>query len=567
LYSTAGTLKLSALFLSLRRFEGTKEYSRYTPRIDMSYPYLIGCLLSASTSKTEGFFIGICLLVAWMLWQARHPRYSVKTWVTLWLTACLLAYMGHLGIYELQTQVENLILQWFEQRGWHDLDPYQQHTAMGDIGRLKQSENIILRVNSPYPVLLRQASYNTYYKTSWYARKAPFQPLTPNSEDETSWSFSNSPLTSHSLAFTISTYLYQGKGMLALPFGTYQVTHLPVLTMQRNDFGAVKVEEGPGLIKYTAYASQTSWLDAPPTEKDLYIFEEDRAIFTEVANRLNLKKLSNQSASQGLDTIKHFFANNFQYSLDLTQSESDLQSNIQGKPLEYFLRDSHAGHCEYFATATVLLLRTVGIPARYAAGYSVSEWSELEQLYVVRQRHAHAWTLAYVDGHWQELDTTPTDWNNLEESLTGWWQPLSDLWSWMLYRFYWWRWQPAEETSNHWFLWLILPLSLILIWRIYKQQKVQTTEGTSETQMNSWPGADSAFYEVVQQLQVMGYVRSPEETLTTWLKRIPATILSNDIQTMLSLHQRYRFDPVGMSEGERMILTTQVEKWIVMKCG
>ncbi len=563
LYSTAGTLKLSALFLSLRRFEGTKEYSRYTPRIDMSYPYLIGCLLSASTSKTEGFFIGICLLVAWMLWQVRSPRYSVKIWGTLWLTACLLAYLGHLGIYELQTQVENLILQWFEQRGWHDLDPSQQHTAMGDIGRLKQSEKIILRVNSPYPVLLRQASYNTYYKTSWYARRAPFQPVTSSPTEETSWLFSNSPLTSHPVAFTISAYLSQGKGMLSLPFGTYQVTDLPVLTVQRNDFGAVKVEDGPGLIKYTAYAGQTSGLDAPPTEKDLYIFEEDRALFNEVANRLQLSRLSQPPAPQMLDTIKRiqrYFTDQFQYSLDLTVAE-DVSSQTQEKPLEYFLRDRRAGHCEYFATATVLLLRTIGIPARYAAGYSVSEWSELEQLYVVRQRHAHAWTLAYVNGHWQELDTTPIDWNSLEETQTGWWQPLSDLWSWLLYRFYWWRWQPAKETSNNWFLWLILPLSLLLMWRIYKQQKVQTTEGTSETQMSSWPGADSAFYEVVQQLQTMGYVRFPGETLTAWLTRIPATILSNEIQTMLGLHQRYRFDPKGMSEGERMRLTAQMAKW------
>jgi hypothetical protein len=128
--------------------------------------------------------------------------------------------------------------------------------------------------------------------------------------------------------------------MLALPFGTYQVTHLPVLTMQRNDFGAVKVEEGPGLIEYTAYTGQTSWLDAPPTEKDLYIFEEDRAIFTEVARRLNLSQLSKPSVPQVLDTIKRikqFFTDQFQYSLDLTTlSEPDSQFNIQEKPLEHF---------------------------------------------------------------------------------------------------------------------------------------------------------------------------------------------------------------------------------------
>ncbi|MBT8330725.1 MAG: transglutaminase-like domain-containing protein, partial [Deltaproteobacteria bacterium] len=41
------------------------------------------------------------------------------------------------------------------------------------------------------------------------------------------------------------------------------------------------------------------------------------------------------------------------------------------KNIENFLTRSRSGHCEYFATATVLLLRQAGIPARYARGYSV----------------------------------------------------------------------------------------------------------------------------------------------------------------------------------------------------
>src|SRR5205807_1199702 len=69
--------------------------------------------------------------------------------------------------------------------------------------------------------------------------------------------------------------------------------------------------------------------------------------------------------------------------------------------LEEFLLNSRAGHCEYFATATTLLLRAAGVPARYAVGFSVQEWSRLEQRYIVRARHAHSWTLAYVNGGWR----------------------------------------------------------------------------------------------------------------------------------------------------------------------
>jgi hypothetical protein len=353
--------------------------------------------------------------------------------------------------------------------------------------------------------------------------------------------------------------------MLALPNSTYQVANLPVLTMQRNDFGAVKVEEGPGLIEYTAAIGQNTPLDAPPTYRDLDIFPEDRPIFSEVAKSLDLSK---QSPSYMLETIKGYFTQQFQYSLNLTgpqspstNDNSDSQpgtpkSKNQLTPLEYFFRHSHSGHCEYFATATVLLLRTAGIPARYASGYAVEEFSPLEKLYVVRQRHAHAWTLVYLNGHWQELDTTPPDWNDLEAELASWWQPLSDLWSWSVYQLTKWRWQQSE-SSNQWLLWLIVPLSLVLVWRVYKQEKVARSKLSTTTPKPIFKGADSAFYRVIQQLNAAGYVRLPGETLTTWLTRIQV-----EMPTMLSLHLRYRFDPVGISTPEQVSLMAEVEEWL-----
>ena len=80
-----------------------------------------------------------------------------------------------------------------------------------------------------------------------------------------------------------------------------------------------------------------------------------------------------------------------------------------------FLLQNRTGHCEYFATATTLLLRRARIPARYAVGYYVHERSGSK--YVVRLRDAHAWCLV-CDVELQQLvnfDTTPSSWI-LEES-------------------------------------------------------------------------------------------------------------------------------------------------------
>jgi transglutaminase-like putative cysteine protease len=76
------------------------------------------------------------------------------------------------------------------------------------------------------------------------------------------------------------------------------------------------------------------------------------------------------------------------------------------EPVEDFLFNRRVGHCEYFASSMVLLLRCAGIPARLVNGYKVSEYNPISGHYVVRQRDAHAWVEAYLDraGGWRTFD-------------------------------------------------------------------------------------------------------------------------------------------------------------------
>ena len=99
--------------------------------------------------------------------------------------------------------------------------------------------------------------------------------------------------------------------------------------------------------------------------------------------------------------------------------------------VEYFLFESHEGYCAHFASAAVLMLRYLGVPARYATGYSVSasEFSGMaggEYMAVVRDRQAHAWAEVYLDGvGWIPVEVTPgaeafPDDNTMEQlELTG----------------------------------------------------------------------------------------------------------------------------------------------------
>ncbi|MHC4162024.1 MAG: transglutaminase family protein [Planctomycetota bacterium] len=77
--------------------------------------------------------------------------------------------------------------------------------------------------------------------------------------------------------------------------------------------------------------------------------------------------------------------------------------------LDHFLSGDAGGHCEYFATALVLMLRTEFIPCRVVTGYRSEEWDGEGEFLTVRARHAHAWVeVLDPQAGWYTVDPTPT---------------------------------------------------------------------------------------------------------------------------------------------------------------
>lgn len=75
---------------------------------------------------------------------------------------------------------------------------------------------------------------------------------------------------------------------------------------------------------------------------------------------------------------------------------------------DYFMFDSRRGICTDFATASTLLLRAAGIPARYTEGFVLREDAmDSYGRYVVTEEHAHAYSTAFIEGYgWLEIDGT-----------------------------------------------------------------------------------------------------------------------------------------------------------------
>ena len=559
-YSAAGRTPAGALFWTLRKRaerEGVPAGS-----VDLAYPYVVLCVLSASAAnvRTPVFYGALCLLAAWALWRERSSRFSPLWWALLLAIAVVLGWGGQVALHRLQARLEQAVLEYiFNIVRRRDTDPFRISTAIGHLGELKLSDRILLRVepDAPgrLPILLREASYNVYNAEAWYAVGAPFTAVQAEADGET-WKFTDGRRSDALVA--VSAYLHRGRGVLALPTGAFEIEKLTVVGVSRNPLGAVKVDEGLGLVTYRARFGAQSVLDGPPNAADLGVPIREGPALARIAVELGLPTMT---PAERVAAVAAYFRRSFRYSLYRRERP------VAATPLEDFLLRWKSGHCEYFATATVLLLRAAGVPARYGVGYSVQEWSALERRWVVRARHAHSWTLAWVDGAWRDLDTTPPVWAS-EEDPASLLRPLSDFWSWGEFLFSRWRYGESESPLGSYLGWLLVPLALLLGWRLYRRRRVRGagTDATAAAPRPARPGEDSEFYLIERELERAGLGRQPSEPATAWVRRLadagappPATA---PLSAIVALHYRYRFDPDGLSAEERNALRARVEAWL-----
>jgi transglutaminase-like putative cysteine protease len=153
-------------------------------------------------------------------------------------------------------------------------------------------------------------------------------------------------------------------------------------------------EPSPNVLRSDAmeyYAPAARYLELPSN-----LDPRITALAKQVATR--------SGARNGYDearAIETYLRDNYGYTLELKAGGPD--------PLSDFLFRVRAGHCEYFATAMAVMLRTRGIASRLVNGFLPGEYNEAAAAYTVRQSDAHSWVEAYFPQtkSWVTFDPTP----------------------------------------------------------------------------------------------------------------------------------------------------------------
>jgi hypothetical protein len=577
LFSTREKIPLTAISI-ISRWRARQDETRGADAgysLNVSYPYFMLCLFSSSihSNANDGdssFFWGQCVLIFWALWRFRSRRFGVLVWALVLALASIGGNGGQHGIGFLQRKIENYDAQWLSRFLQTRVDPTESITSMGQIGELKLSPRIVIRLhtksNEPPPTYLREASYRGYRsgKQSWYpgTPRGEFDnnPIAPQ-HDQTTWLLSGKTNTA---SVNIACYLNgrsiktgNQQGLLPLPDGSGRLENLPAYVLQKNSEGAV-LAEGPGLLIFDADYGVGETIDSPPdkfsrTNLDYLVPTNE---VPALGSAISEMKFFGTNDTAKLQAVQNFFSAKFSYSL---WQGPDKLATTNESSLTRFLLHSRTGHCEYFATATVLLLRELGIPARYAVGYYVHEASG--RGYVVRERDAHAWCLVW-NGRtqaWENFDTTPASWADIEANRASAFQWFSDFRSWVGFEIEKLRW--GQSNLREYILWALIPVLAVLLYQIIfkrgRRRQLKSKSGKSAAEI-LWPGLDSEFYQLESKLAELGAARVHGEPLSIWLSRAVANPELHDVKTLvaelLRLHYRHRFDPKGLDATERETL-------------
>lgn len=123
---------------------------------------------------------------------------------------------------------------------------------------------------------------------------------------------------------------------------------------------------------------------------------------------------------QKVDMVVAYLLQNHQYSLNYRPGKGDAVSDF------LLSEPKKAAHCEFFGSSSALLLRCVGVPSRYVTGYFAHERDG--KYTVVRQRDAHAWCEAWIEGvGWVTVEATPGDGRpDANDESVEWWRRFTE---------------------------------------------------------------------------------------------------------------------------------------------
>jgi len=291
---------------------------------------------------------------------------------------------------------------------------FSEFVTLGQIGTLKQDDGLVMRVRvedgePPRDLRWRGVALDEFTGNGW-KKSAQARQMDPINDRGGLYQVS----TAESLhRLTTQTFFLE-------PLETAVLFAAPRVVAIQGDLPFVRVD-GEGSVQSRRHdferiiykaISDTNEPRAEDLRRDLRPYTAAYYRYLQLPDNLDRRigplataMILNADASNRYDAAKAIesqLQHDYGYSLEMKAGGPD--------PLADFLFNVRVGHCEYFATAMVVLLRTHGIAARVVNGFLPGEYNEAAGAYTVRQSDAHSWVEVYFPEtrSWVTFDPTPS---------------------------------------------------------------------------------------------------------------------------------------------------------------
>ncbi|MEA0555803.1 transglutaminase domain-containing protein [Lysinibacillus irui] len=333
-----------------------------------------------------------------------------------------------------------------------------------------------------------------------------------------------------------------------------------------------QVDESKSLSNYSlsysepVYSMEQLQLSYPSTLETL---DSSFNRFLQLPNQLpqrvrDLASEITQGKASVYDQIKavesYFRTNGFRYDKKEAAIPAENQDYV-----DQFLFDTKVGYCDNFSTSMVVLLRSVGIPARWVKGFAPGTAGPMTdglREYQVTNDNAHSWVEAYIPGAgWMEFEPTigfsgnvnidydvPLDTSDQEEVIQPEQKPeqkkqqkevtekvqspatfsLDAVWTWL---------------KKYTYVWIgIIVLLIITGISLYLKRKTWIPKmhvRSYRKKAADWSNFDSSYQVLLKQLSRIGLRRRDGETLRAFAERVDLALETDEMQKLTVVYEQH----------------------------
>jgi len=292
---------------------------------------------------------------------------------------------------------------------------FSETVTLGDIGKLKKSDDVVMHVrieegrfNPPREFRWRGVALDEFTGKSW-KKSAPVRPPEQPQNEGGFFKLGTTEAIHRLTTQTVFLEPIESPVLFAAPRLVAIQGDLPFVRLDSEDSIQSRRHDLDRLI-YRAISDttepslETLRADAQPYsakfERYWRLPSNVNPRIAELASAMILSAHARNRYDKAR-AIEALLRSNYGYSLEMKATGPD--------PLTDFLFNIRSGHCEYFATAMAVMLRSQGIATRVVNGFLPGEYNEAASAYTVRQSDAHSWVEVFFpeSNSWLTFDPTP----------------------------------------------------------------------------------------------------------------------------------------------------------------